>query len=358
MTEQQLKKKNHFLTANLMYMLLAVAFIVASLIMGTLKTPFKLTIIIIQYGIILIPIYLVMKWRGVPIKQQFRFNKISLGTGIKALAVTLFSLPLAWTLNFLLNYILVHLGIFQVQTMELGSGTGNYFIILFLVAITPGICEEFFFRGMMFTGYEQAFNKKQAIIMTGILFGLFHFNLQNLLLPTFLGMVFAWMVYTTNSIYTSMLGHTLFNAIGATTMYMQINGPKVDVSVEETISVFKEQGAIVLVVLGVVSIISTLLMIAVAKSMKEDAMRIEPGDTLIIHNNHLQVLALEGEDILIEDNQEQRVINRLKLDSYAYKHIKGQTQVLKSKGTRSKWNVVFVGIVVIMYTILMLNVYL
>jgi hypothetical protein len=86
---------------------------------------------------------------------------------------------------------------------------------VFIIAIAPGICEEVMFRGTISRAYD-SLGYKRSIIITAVLFGIFHFNAMNLVGPIFLGIILGILVHKTNSIYASMLGHTLNNGIALT----------------------------------------------------------------------------------------------------------------------------------------------
>lgn len=356
MTNQAIKDKDYFI-ANLMYMGLAIVFIGASFAMHILDVPFKLSIVIIQYGIVLLPILMVTKLQGYSIKERFKLKKISFMTGLKALLLTLFALPMAWTLNIIVNIILAHLGILLDQSMPLGSGTGNYFIILFLISLSPGICEEVFFRGFMLSGYEQVKNRKKTILMTGILFGIFHFNLQNLLLPTFLGFVFAWLVYETGSIFTSMIGHTAFNAIGATVSYMSANSAADPAAVEDASQIMVEQGHYALIFFGIITLIATPLMIMVGKSIKRDHIKFEKGDQLIIKERLHTVESLEDGvlEVVVEEETKHIKVKQLKNLDYKVNKVP-QEELIEAR--HSIFNPIFISVVLAMYVFLMASSYL
>jgi len=64
------------------------------------------------------------------------------------------------------------------------------------------------------------YGPKRAILSTAVLFGLFHFNLQNLAAPIMLGALFGYYVHITDSIYSAILAHSLHNALSVTIGFM------------------------------------------------------------------------------------------------------------------------------------------
>ena len=103
------------------------------------------------------------------------------------------------------------------------TGLREYLIGFIVMALTPGICEEVMFRGMIMSSYD-SLGKRKAIIYSAILFGLFHFNLQNLLGPIYLGILFGVIAYKTNSLFLAIVGHTINNTIALTVGYFLIKG--------------------------------------------------------------------------------------------------------------------------------------
>jgi len=336
--------KSTFFTANMMFMVLAYAFIGGSLIMQFVGVGFNLSIAIIQYGIILIPILAIMRYKGVNIKEKFRLNPIKFRTVVKVILVTVAALPIAYTLNFLVNFILIKLDLFQIQTMDLGAGTVSFIMATLLVSITPGICEEVFFRGMMFTGYEEKMSPMKAMLISGLFFGLFHFNLQNLMLPTFLGVIFAWLVYTTNSLYSSMIAHGLFNFIGVLIMMNGQSDTSTE-SLDSALILLEEQGGQILMSLMIVSIVASAFLFLFMYLLKKDFVHLNIGDTLIIKDHHLKITGVDEHSVQILQKDEIKVITKSKLKSLDYKIIREK----KSYSKISKWNYVFIGFVLVLY---------
>lgn len=85
--------------------------------------------------------------------------------------------------------------------------------VIFVVAVTPAVCEETFFRGFVQKSFEQKFKPIWAAVITGIFFGLYHFNPYGLLSLIILGIYFGFAAYTSNSIFVSMFLHFINNLI-------------------------------------------------------------------------------------------------------------------------------------------------
>lgn len=85
-------------------------------------------------------------------------------------------------------------------------------VSIFLVAVLPAFCEEFLFRGMIQRGMERL-GVGWSIFLSGILFGLFHFDFQRLAAQTLIGFIAAYVVYRTGSIFNGMILHFMNNAL-------------------------------------------------------------------------------------------------------------------------------------------------
>jgi ABC-2 type transport system permease protein/sodium transport system permease protein len=92
-------------------------------------------------------------------------------------------------------------------------------IILLTMSLTPAVCEEFFFRGYLMGALQKAVTGKNAIIVSAVLFGVFHVITTSVLaterfLPsTFLGLVLGWVCLRTGSVLPGMLLHAAHNGL-------------------------------------------------------------------------------------------------------------------------------------------------
>jgi len=95
----------------------------------------------------------------------------------------------------------------------------NLWITLLVVALLPAICEELFFRGFIFSSLENSIKARNAVILAGLMFALYHINFIRIV-PTFiLGAAFAFAVYRTGSIFVSIIMHFINNAVAALSLF-------------------------------------------------------------------------------------------------------------------------------------------
>lgn len=172
-----------------------------------------------EYVLVLLPNIMYLLAKELDLKEYLRLNRINFKQVIYIFFIILFAYPVAVLLN-AIGLVLVNLFTTYVpDSVPLPTDFKMYLFSIFVIGISPGICEEIMFRGTMMKGYE-SLGKKKAIILSSILFGVFHFNIQNLIGPIFLGIILGILVYKSNSIYSSILGHGLNNGIAMTIGYL------------------------------------------------------------------------------------------------------------------------------------------
>jgi membrane protease YdiL (CAAX protease family) len=82
---------------------------------------------------------------------------------------------------------------------------------LSLLVLIPPLCEETFFRGILFRGLISKFGIGVALGATSLLFALLHQTLVQTVLMIFLGCYFGTLVYLTGSLWSSLLAHAVNN---------------------------------------------------------------------------------------------------------------------------------------------------
>ncbi len=94
-------------------------------------------------------------------------------------------------------------------------------LVFLMVAVMPAIGEELLFRGMIQQSLEKGFkNRWIAILISGVLFGLIHFEFYNFFALCFMGFVLGYVYSVTRNIYINMLMHFINNGTAIITMYL------------------------------------------------------------------------------------------------------------------------------------------
>ena len=215
------KKTLSILETNILYLI--VGFALITLGAKAQSKEVYTGLLITEYLIILLPTLLYLKLKGYSVKENLRLNKISLKQALLVVLIVIFSYPVAVFFNFIGIIVLSKFTETRANLVPIPSGLMEYLIGFIVIALTPGICEEAMFRGMIMSSYN-SLGKRKAIIYSAILFGLFHFNLQNLLGPIYLGILFGIVAYKTNSLFPTIIGHTVNNTIALTIGYFLTKG--------------------------------------------------------------------------------------------------------------------------------------
>lgn len=101
----------------------------------------------------------------------------------------------------------------QIEMLEkaLLEGNMSIFLSLFAIAITPAICEELAFRGYLQRQVERRLGGMGAVIVVGIIFGLFHLRLSGAIPLSALGIYMGYVSWKTGSLWTAIIVHFVNN---------------------------------------------------------------------------------------------------------------------------------------------------
>jgi hypothetical protein len=245
--------------SNLIYLVLGILLLTLGSVVQTINL--NIGLIITEYLLILLPVILFLRHKNYSVREVLRLNSINFNQAVFVFFIILFSYPIAVFLNFIVITILSNFTNATNTGVPIPVSINEFLISLFVIGVTPGICEEVLFRGLMLNSYERL-GKKRAIIITSLLFGLFHFNLFNFIGPVFLGIILGIVYFKTNSIVASMWGHFINNSLALTIGYfaMQslaefedvvLNSPEINQSQEIKVTI---------IVLLIISTISALML--------------------------------------------------------------------------------------------------
>ncbi len=200
---------------------------------GANVNAMRLLTIASQLLFILLPALLLTRYIYEDITTAIRFHPIKLKeVGIFLLGMVIL-IPLLQNYLYVQNYLIDWLAkksefvhsiklaldkldsIVEVAYNQL-LNAGNIFegiLVITAVAIVPAISEESLFRGFIQTSFELKSTPFKAAIITGVFFGLYHFNPYGLVALIALGIYFSYAVYKTNSLLTSVTLHFTNNIV-------------------------------------------------------------------------------------------------------------------------------------------------
>ncbi|MGG9961884.1 lysostaphin resistance A-like protein [Ferruginibacter sp. SUN106] len=124
---------------------------------------------------------------------------------------------------------------------------GEYLTTLFIMAILPGFAEELFFRGALQNLFTRWFKAPiVAILLTGFLFSVIHFEYSDFIGRFFLGVVLGWVFYLTGNLWLNMTMHAAFNGLSVTALYISTRSAgKIDAqNIEDHFNVYLTAGAL------------------------------------------------------------------------------------------------------------------
>lgn len=79
------------------------------------------------------------------------------------------------------------------------------------VVIVAPIVEELIFRGLILQGFRRNYNAVVSVVMSALLFALFHLNPWQFPATFVLGLLLGWIMLRTNNIILAIVGHSINN---------------------------------------------------------------------------------------------------------------------------------------------------
>lgn len=91
--------------------------------------------------------------------------------------------------------------------------------VLLVIAFVPAIAEELLFRGMIQRSFEKGLGSRRGLLLTAVIFALYHLNPFSFIPLIFLGIYLGFLTMRTDSILVSMAAHFYNNAIACIAIY-------------------------------------------------------------------------------------------------------------------------------------------
>ena len=94
---------------------------------------------------------------------------------------------------------------------------------LICTAVLPAICEEALHRGMLLNG-NSMLGVKKSILISGVLFGLLHLNIEQFFYATIIGLFLGYLCWGCSSIWPCIIVHFMNNALSVLLSFASAKG--------------------------------------------------------------------------------------------------------------------------------------
>lgn len=162
------------------------------------------------------------------VKQVFKFygfRKINWRAIIIAVVIGI----VVYFLNiFISTFFNAFISLFGYKFSNGGTGSSEYpiwllFVNILMTAILPAICEETSHRGMLLKGLSPM-GQKWAIIISSLLFGLLHLNIEQVFYATLIGFLVGYISSICENIYPAIIIHFMNNFLSVFMGYSRATG--------------------------------------------------------------------------------------------------------------------------------------
>jgi len=195
----------------------------------------SIVLIILSELIILIPA-LVYAFRQKLSAADLGLHRIKCGTVFMTLEMTLLLFPVTSFVNLLSQFFVPNT---VVQLADaLNKEMPSYVLFIYMGIVAP-LVEEFAFRGIFANQLKKVSSPLKAVLLSALLFGIFHFNINQFLYAFVLGIAMAAVNITSGSVFTSTIIHLVFNSFNVAIILLTSN-LQTDVSLAESAEAMRQ----------------------------------------------------------------------------------------------------------------------
>lgn len=201
-------------SVNWLFFISLILYVLGSIAVGTFHMGLEANIITSQL-LILVPAIIWILCNKIPVKSYLRLKKMD---GTTVFLVVLFAILMHPLLTFINAVSMLFLEYNISEELSDSSGDMSFVVMFLLIAVMPAFFEELVYRGVYFHTYRKHSFAKGALL-SGFLFGLMHANFNQFFYAFALGVIFAFLIEATGSLFSTMLVHMCYNGFSVLVLY-------------------------------------------------------------------------------------------------------------------------------------------
>lgn len=204
---------------NLLFLAVVLLHLTASMVLSMLLLrSFTVNLVaqlIISELAILIPGFIFLLLNNCNLPEWLPFRKPKASTVLWTILFTYLIMPLITMVN-IFSQLFTKNAITEMSTELLSL---PFVVVVLIVGVFGPFCEEFIFRGIIYSGYRKTGRIFLSAFLSALLFGLMHMNFNQFCYAFVLGFIFAMLIEATGNLWPAVIGHVIVNTHNVVMLY-------------------------------------------------------------------------------------------------------------------------------------------
>jgi sodium transport system permease protein len=173
-------------------------------------------LVLTQFGLILLPVIAALLYGKVNLRTALNLRLPSAGSLFASLLIGTSWVVISIQIGAWLARVIKtpdELNELSKKLFDVTHLPGGVWTLIAIVALSPAICEESLFRGVLLSAFRKRLPNWATVAIIGLLFGLFHMSIYKIVPTALSGALFTYLVLRSGSILCSSLAHLLLNGL-------------------------------------------------------------------------------------------------------------------------------------------------
>lgn len=147
-------------------------------------------------------------------------GKMKITTLLAVIPFTMFTLPFISLLNLLTQFFVENEAVSMMEGYQIAEMP--FLLVWLVIGLFAPFCEEMICRGIYYRGYRRSGSAFAAMLLSSLLFGLMHMNLNQMVYAIGMGILSVLLLEATGSLWSSIVYHACINSSQVAAIYMML----------------------------------------------------------------------------------------------------------------------------------------